>query len=243
MQEDPHDPGRGPGRCRSEHPGARWSPSSLPLPRSLSLSLFWLLALVMSISSLAQAAPPAVTPAPPAGGATVEQLIAAALAQRRTGHDDAALPLLQRAYARAHTPRAAAQLGFVEQALGLWPGAEAHLFEALTARRDPWIRQNVGLIEESLETAHTHVGLVRVDVDIAGADVFVDGALIGRSPLGAGVRVTTGERRVEVRAAGFRTVVETPTVAAGKTASLIVHMNRVPAPPPPLRARAAPATR
>jgi hypothetical protein len=209
---------------------------------SLALSFSSALALVLSAGSVGRAAPPAGGAAQP-GGPSVDQLITAALAQRRAGHDDAALPLLQRAYARAHVPRAAAQLGFVEQALGLWPGAEAHLFEALTARRDPWIRQNVGLIEESLDLAHTHVGLVRVDVDMAGADVFVDGALVGRSPLGAGVRVTTGQRRVEVRAPGFHTVVETPLVAAGKTASLIVHMHRVPAPPPPLRARAAPAMR
>jgi len=207
-----------------------------PGPASL-----WALAAVLAAGGPAARAAPAALGPGASGGPTTDQLIAAAIAQRRAGHDDAALPLLQRAYARAHTPRAAAQLGFVEQALGLWAGAEVHLFEALTARRDPWIRQNVPLIEESLEAAHQHVGLIRVDVDVAGADVLIDGASIGKSPLGAGVRVTTGPRRVEVRAGGFRTYVETPVVTAGKTSSLIVHLQRVPAPPPPLRARAAPA--
>jgi hypothetical protein len=197
--------------------------------------------LVVSAATAVAAAPAGVGPlAPASSGAGGDDLIGQALAYRRAGNDAAALPLLQRAYGRGRSPRAAAQLGFVEQALGAWVAAEAHLFEALTARRDPWVRRNVQLIEESLRMAHEHVGLIRVDVDVAGADVLIDGALVGRSPLPAGVRVAIGPRRVEVRAAGFRAHVEMTNVTAGKTASLIVHLQRAPAPPPALRARAAP---
>jgi hypothetical protein len=196
--------------------------------------------LLLMSAATAVAAPPAASGQPGAGTGT-DELIAQALAYRRAGNDAAALPLLQRAYARGRTPRAAAQLGFVEQALGVWVAAEVHLFEALTARRDPWVRRNVQLIEESLSMAHDHVGLVRVDVDVPGADVLIDGALVGRSPLPAGVRVAIGPRRIEVRAAGFRSHVEMAAVTAGKTASLIVHLQRAVPLPPPLRARAAPA--
>src|SRR5689334_18859957 len=90
----------------------------------------WALAIVVAASPAWLAVAQAARAAPPApaagatGGQTADQLIVAAIAQRRAGHDDAALPLLQRAYARSHAPRAAAQLGFVEQALGFWAGAE-----------------------------------------------------------------------------------------------------------------------
>jgi len=207
-------------------------------PRSGRAAWVGSLLLVMSAAA-ALAAPPAGGAAPGAGP-SADELIAQALAFRRAGNDAAALPLLQRAYGRGRTPRAAAQLGFVEQALGVWVAAEAHLFEALTARRDPWVRRNVQLIEESLSMAHEHVGLIRVEVDVAGADVLIDGALVGRSPLPAGVRVATGPRRIEVRGAGFRSHVEMANVTAGKTASLIVHLQRAVPLPPPLRARAAP---
>ncbi|HET6151041.1 MAG TPA: PEGA domain-containing protein [Polyangia bacterium] len=196
--------------------------------------------LLLVLSAAPAEGAPAGVGAPSGASAGADDLISQALAYRRAGNDAAALPLLQRAYGRSRTPRAAAQLGFVEQALGVWVAAEVHLFEALTARRDPWVRRNVQLIEESLRMAHDHVGLIRVEVDVAGADVLIDGALVGRSPLRAAVRVATGPRRIEVRAAGFRSHLEMTNVTAGKTSSLIVHLQRAVPLPPPLRARAAP---
>jgi hypothetical protein len=65
-----------------------------------------------------------------------DAIIHHALELRRSGDDRAALKELERAYEIAHSPRAAAQLGFAEQALGLWPEAEGHV-EALRADDDP----------------------------------------------------------------------------------------------------------
>ena len=167
--------------------------------------------------------------APSAGDASAapvaaDDLIARGVALRREGRDHEALPLFEAAYAQVRTPRAAAQLGFVEQALGLWVNAESHLFEAITANGDPWIQRNADLIEESLTLAHTHVGLLRVDVDVAGAEIFVDARPVGHAPLIAAIGVATGDRRVEARAAGYQSHVTTVAVTAGQTAKVMARL-------------------
>ena len=63
-----------------------------------------------------------------------DALIHRGIELRRQGDDRAALDQLERAYAIKRSPHAAAQLGFVEQALGLWPQAEQHV--ARGARRE-----------------------------------------------------------------------------------------------------------
>ena len=70
-----------------------------------------------------------------------EALIRRGVELRKRGDDRAALQELQRAYQVAKSPRAAAQLGFAEQALAMWPQAETHVSESLRARDDPWIHE------------------------------------------------------------------------------------------------------
>jgi hypothetical protein len=53
---------------------------------------------------------------------------------RKKGEDEAARREFETAYAAAKSPRAAAQLGFAEQAIGDWASAEVHVMEALWRR-------------------------------------------------------------------------------------------------------------
>ena len=82
--------------------------------------------------------------APTAGAAGDEEdaLIRRAIELRKQGNDRGALEELQRAYGIAQSPRAAAQLGFAEQAVGIWLQAEEHVREALGEPGDKWIRKN-----------------------------------------------------------------------------------------------------
>src|SRR5262245_21211542 len=68
-----------------------------------------------------------------AGGA--DDLVKQGVEQRRQSHDQQALELFKRAYAIDPAPRILAQIGFAEQALGVWADAETHLRTAL-ARGD-----------------------------------------------------------------------------------------------------------
>ena len=97
-----------------------------------------------------------------------DALIHRGIELRRQGNDRAALDELERAYAIKRSPHAAAQLGFVEQALGLWPQAEQHVREALAAKDAPWVRKNRATVDAALATIRAHIGHVQIDGGVAG---------------------------------------------------------------------------
>jgi hypothetical protein len=82
-----------------------------------------------------------------------ETLLRQAYELRTAGNDEAALPLLEQAFATTPTPRIAAQLGLGEQALGRWESAETHLRLALSDSADPWVARHL----EALQAARTIV--------------------------------------------------------------------------------------
>jgi tetratricopeptide (TPR) repeat protein len=145
-----------------------------------------------------------------------DALIQHGIELRKKGQDDAALTEFRRAYGLARTPRAAAQLGFAEQATGDWAAAEGHVQEALAAASDLWIVKNRATIEGSLRTIEQHTARIDVLGGVSGAEVEVNGRPTGKLPLGESVRVNAGAVNVVVRASGYRTVVRTVTVAPGE---------------------------
>jgi len=149
-----------------------------------------------------------------------DALIQHGIELRKKGQDDAALAEFRRAYGLAKTPRAAAQLGFAEQATGDWAAAEGHVQEALAAANDPWIVKNRATIEGSLRTIEQHTARIDVLGGVNGAEVEVNGRLAGKLPLGESIRVNAGAVNVVVRAGGYRTAVRTVSVASGERAQV-----------------------
>ena len=99
-------------------------------------------------------------------------------------HDDeGAAREFQKAYDQVHTPRAAGQLGLAEQALGRWEDAERHVGEALHATGDAWVVKNRAILDEALGAIQGHLARVEVIGDPDGADVSVNGRLVGKLPL------------------------------------------------------------
>jgi hypothetical protein len=177
-----------------------------------------------------------------AGAAGVDEeeaLIRLGLELRKRGDDRAALAELERAYQVARSPRAGAQLGFVEQALGMWPQAEMHVSEALrVGAGDPWIIKNRATAEEALRTIRSRVGRVEIGGGRPGAAVAVNGQRVGTMPLAEPVAVSAGPVDIEVKAAGHLPAVKTVNVAAGEYAR--VSFALVPQ-PSPAAAPSAPA--
>lgn len=147
-----------------------------------------------------------------------EALIRRGVELRKRGDDRAALRELERAYRVARSPRAAAQLGFAEQALGMWPQAETHVSESLRAADDPWINKNRAVVAEALRTIRAHVGRVEIAGGRPRAAVVVNGQRVGTMPLAEPVAVSAGPVDIEVRAAGHLPAVKTVNVAAGEYA-------------------------
>lgn len=56
---------------------------------------------------------------------------------------------------------------------------------------------------------------LKVDVQPEGAEVSIDAAVVGKSPLGEPLVVDVGERRVQARLSGHRTISQTLTLAGG----------------------------
>ncbi len=159
-----------------------------------------------------------------------DHLIEAGIAQREQGHDDVALQDFQKAYALSPSPRALAQIGLAEQALGIWLKAEHDVSEALKNQIDPWIEKNREPLESALATIQSHLGTLEIRCDAPDAEVFVDGGSRGKLGIGSSVRVEAGTREVQVRAPGKYASSRSVTVPAGGVARETITLEAIPTP-------------
>lgn len=118
--------------------------------------------------------------------------------RRRAGDDEGALVLFTRAWEAGHAPRARAQMALVEQALGHFVDAEAHLLEALAVVDDEWIQLRRADLALALEAIQLRLGYLEVRGGIDGADLRLDGRSVGTLPLDAPIRLAAGSYRMEV---------------------------------------------
>lgn len=200
------------------------------------------------IPSFAAAAPPASAPAPAASAPSASNTGAPAAAgqasadasnaearehyQRGIGYykeGDFKLSLLEfrRAYDLSHNHRILYNLGRVHEQLNDYAQAltsfEQYLREGgasiVAERRDEVM---VEVADLRGKTAH-----VEISVDVASADVFVDGVPVGKSPLVAPVLLDAGDHRVEVQRSGYESARRFVTLAARDSARLAVHLDEI----------------
>jgi hypothetical protein len=198
-----------------------------------AFGLWWLLG--GTLCNVANGQPvPATAPAP--GSPQVSEsdaLILQGLSLREQGKDRDALQLFERAYQLAPTPRALAQRALAEQALGGWAIAEVHLHEALAAGGDPWIAQHRQALESALAVIGGHLGNLQINGGIAGAELRVDGQLVGRLPLAGPLRVVVGKSLLEVTLPGHYPVRREITIKAGSLSTETIELVPLPAEAPP----------
>lgn len=158
--------------------------------------------------------------------ARAEELIRLANEQRRQGHDERAVPLLRQAHDVAHSSRTAGQLGLAEMALGYWAAATNHLSEALADKHNPWVGKNRAALQKALDVGESHLAELRIEGEPAGADVIVNGNVVGQFPLTTAVKVSEGRVNVEVRARGRRPATKTLSLAGRAHERLVVVLER-----------------
>ena len=159
-----------------------------------------------------------------AGGDDAEKLIRHGVELRKQHDDEGAARAFQQAYDQVHSPKAAAQLGLAEQALGRWEDAERHVSESLRAASDPWIAKNRATLDDALQTIEEHLGRIEVLGDPEGAEVSVNGRTIGKLPLSDAVRVSAGQVDVELRARGYVAAQRTLAIVGGQYQRLVLHL-------------------
>lgn len=162
-----------------------------------------------------------------------DDLIDQGIALRRANRVTEALQIFQRVWERSRSPRARAQMGFVEHEVGLWYEAESHLAEALEFRDDPWIRRRRSLLEGALADVRDHFGRLELRGGVAGSEVFLNTRAAGVLPQTEPLQVLAGDVAVEVRCPGYLPFRRTVVVRRRELSRETVEMVAEPAPPPP----------
>jgi len=165
-----------------------------------------------------------------------EALIRQGIELRRRGDDARAHGYFKRAYDLSKTPRAAAQLGLVDQAVGRWVEADVLLAEAL-ASNDPWVAQHRATLEDSVKMVHQRLGGILV-VGAPGGTTWSDADHPARPlPASGAIWVNPGESTLRFETPGHQVVTKSVKVAAGENVGLKVDFPS--AGPPALAAASA----
>jgi hypothetical protein len=161
-----------------------------------------------------------------------EALIREGIDLRRQGDDAKALGYFKRAYDLAHTPRAAAQLGLANQALGHNLESQRYLTEALAAR-DPWVEQHRAVLEKSRQTVRQQLGKIELRGLPGGATIETPGQAAEAVAADHVVWVAPGAVTLTLSAPGHDTMTKATVVAAGAGVIMDVAMpSTAPAVPP-----------
>lgn len=147
---------------------------------------------------------------------------------RKRGQDNLALPLFQKAYELAGTPRTAAQLGLVEMQLGYRLEAETHLSEALAARNEFWIEKYRTVLDDSLRKVRAGIGEIAITGTPAGAEIAINGHRRGQLPLMIPLRVVAGPATIQLHAEGYSDGSASITVRAGEQERVSINLARLP---------------
>jgi hypothetical protein len=139
------------------------------------------------------------------------------------GNYEAARVAFRQAYALKPHPSVLRNLGQAELRTGRYLDAARHLstFVRDTAFGTAPERDAAA---KSLAQAETRVGRVLVHVDVAGADITVDGELAGRSPISDPFYAEPGDRVIRIQKEGYVPYEKTHVVEAGRAMQLQVEL-------------------
>ena len=166
-----------------------------------------------------------------------EEAVRAGNVLRRAGRDEEALERFRQAWEACHTLRARAQMALAEAALGRWLDADTHLGETLASGGDPWIERNRVQLEGVRAQVLEHIGYLELRGGVPGAEVLLDGRLVGTMPLSDPLRLVAGSVTLTVRSPGYLPLTRTTLIAGGQLRQESIELIAEPAAPTPPRDR------
>lgn len=152
-----------------------------------------------------------------------EALIHDGVELRRHGDDVKAHGYFQRAYDIGHTPRAAAQLGLVNQALGRSLEAERYLTEALDTQ-DPWVLSHRDILEKSRQVVRAQLGKIELRGVPVGATVTWANQPSQPVPTNDVLWVAPGQVTLTFAAPDRLPITKETSVRAGETLTLAIDL-------------------
>lgn len=142
------------------------------------------------------------------------------------GRYDAALAEFERAYEIAPALPVLYNLARVHAELG-HPVASAHAYERyLSEGGDTLPRARRTEAEQALARQRDRIGHLRVEANVEGAIVSVDGSDVATTPLATPIEVGSGTHAIGVRAPGYEGVTRDVSIAGTVEASLVVELRR-----------------
>ena len=167
----------------------------------------------------------------PTDSAASEQsagLVDQSIRLRRQGNDADALTALRQAVELdPDSIRARVHLATCFQAVGDWLAADLQLSEALRHPDDPYVQRH----REALESAHRvigdRIGTLDIGGEPAGAEVLMNGQMVGLLPLPEPIRATVGEYTLQVRKHGHYPISRPVTIRSRTLTRESVQLTQV----------------
>jgi hypothetical protein len=128
----------------------------------------------------------------------VDVLVQEAKALYKAGQYIKALRGFQKAYAADLSPNHLANVAMCYRKLGKWDQALGYFRRALAEGQGRLTPTQLDRIRKKMNKILRITSQVRIDVNVAGAEVRIDKAVVGTTPLPGPVRLSNGPHRVEV---------------------------------------------
>lgn len=158
--------------------------------------------------------------------AEVEAILKRGIQLRREGQDEAALAVFQEAEAQApNSVRVLLHVATAAQAASKWLLADQYLKKADSHSNDPYYIRYRAEIEEVRSTTAQRVGHFRAVGEPSGAEVILNGQVIGTLPMENPKTVEAGSYVLEVNKPGFYRLRRPVSVPGGVLTRETVELN------------------
>jgi tetratricopeptide (TPR) repeat protein len=158
-----------------------------------------------------------------------DKFVAEGIELRARGKDNEALRAFQKASEiDPESVRVQIHLATVHQALGNWLLADEYLSMALARQNHPYVNRHRQTLEDAKKVIEGNIGRLELEGEPAGAEVRLNGRLVGTLPLAAPIRSTIGSYLLEVRREGFYAVQRPIVITGGGLVREAIHLEPLP---------------
>lgn len=199
--------------------------------RPLLLALVLGCSLVPSLAHAQEAASPSSRPANVPDAAAKQEAarrFETAIGLYDDGDYQLALAEFERVYELVPDYRVLYNIGQVSMQLGRYARALRTLREYVSRGGDAIPNDRRSAVRADIETLETRTATLMLDIQPAGAEVWIDGVLVGQAPLLEPVVVDVGERMVQVRLAGYVGRSQAVTLAGSDRRDIVLKLDAEP---------------
>ena len=158
-----------------------------------------------------------------------DKFVTRGIAMRAEGKDAEALQLFEKAAELdPGSARVQVHLATVHQALGNWLLADDYLTLALEQQNHSYINRHRESLDEARRVIDANIGKLAVEGQPAGAEVWLNGRLVGTLPLAKPVRATVGSYTLDVRLEGHYPSQRPISITGGALVRETVQLERLP---------------